>query len=69
MNGLGDLSGADVVAVREVGDGAGDLQDARVGAGAQAEATHGAIEEVGAGRVRTGVRVELARAHLCGERQ
>ena len=45
MDGFGDVFGLDRVGAFEVGDGAGDFQDAVVGAGAEALLGHGAFEQ------------------------
>ena len=46
---FGEVFGADVVGVIQVGDGAGDLEDAVVGAGAEAHAADGHFERALAG--------------------
>src|ERR1700722_10726041 len=45
LDGFGDVFGLDRVGAFEVGDGAGDFQDAVVGAGAEALLGHGAFEQ------------------------
>jgi hypothetical protein len=45
------VSGADGIAAGEVGDGAGDFEDAVEGAGGEAEALEGGVEEGAAGRL------------------
>ena len=61
LDGFHDLGGADVFFAGEVGEGAGDFEDAVVGAGGEVEGFHRLFEKVG------GVFVELAMgAHLAG---
>ena len=64
LNGLGDMLGADVGLAVEVGDGAGELYDAVVGAGGKAETLHGHLEEAGAGIVEPAVLFEQGGGHL-----
>src|ERR1700674_5452798 len=49
LNRLGDVGGAEVGGALEVGQGAGDLEDAVEGAGGEAEALEGLVEEAVAG--------------------
>jgi hypothetical protein len=44
------VGGGDAVAGGEVGDGAGDLEDAVDGAGGEAEAVEGGVEDTTLGR-------------------
>ena len=46
LNGFGDMGGADVFLRSQVGDGAGDLEDAVVGAGAETEFGHRRLQEL-----------------------
>ena len=45
MNGFGDVFGRDLGSVFEVGDGAGDFEDAVVGAGAKGLLGHSAFKQ------------------------
>ena len=45
MDGFGDVFGVEVRGVFDVGDGAGDFEDAVVGAGAESLLGHGAFEQ------------------------
>src|ERR1700683_2322206 len=45
LNRLGDMLGLDVRRVFDVGDSAGDFQDAVVGAGTESLLSHGALEQ------------------------
>ena len=54
----------DVGAGLEVGDGAGDFEDAVVGAGTHVHAFHGVLQLLQAGGVGLGVFVEQGRRHL-----
>ena len=49
---LGDVGGGDGVGAGEVGDGAGDLEDAGVGAGGEAEPVGDELQHPVAGGVR-----------------
>lgn len=64
LNGLGDVLRADAGLAVEVGDGAGELDDAVVGAGGEAEALHGHFEQFGAGVVEDAEFLEEGRGHL-----
>src|ERR1035437_9318711 len=51
LDGLGDVADGDVLGAGEVGDGAGYLEDAVVGAGGEALLLHSALQQVlGVGR-------------------
>ena len=63
-DGLGDVVGLDVRGVVEVGDGAGDFQDAAIGTGGELQAIHRHAEQVDGGGVGFGKLVELALVHL-----
>ena len=54
-----DVVVEDVGGALEVGDGAGDLEDAVVGAGAQVHAFHGVANKP------TLIRTRMARSYLC----
>jgi len=54
----------DVGGAFEVGDGAGDLEDAVVGAGTHVHAFHGVFEFLQAGGVGLDVFVQQGRGHL-----
>ena len=53
LDGFGDVFGGNSSGAGEVGDGAGDLEDAVVGAGAEAQAADGATRGCGDGPYRT----------------
>ena len=55
---------ADMLGAFEIGDGAGDLEDARVAAGGEAEALGDEFEEAVAGFVRFAMLADEARRHL-----
>lgn len=63
MDGFHDLGGADVFFAGEVGEGAGDFEDAVVGAGGEVEGFHGLLKEVGGVFVELAVGADLARGH------
>lgn len=46
LDGFEEVAGLDVFGVGEVGDGAGDFEDAVVGAGREGELLHGLLEVV-----------------------
>ena len=60
---LGHVGGLYVVAVGEVGDGARDAQNARVGTRRQPEAVDAGLEEAATGRVESAVALELGGSH------
>lgn len=55
----------DILLTGEVGDGAGDLDNAFVGSGREVEVAHGTLEQFVAGSVELGVAVEEGGVHLC----
>ena len=55
----------DVGGAFEVGDGAGDFEDAVVGAGRHVHALHGVAKFLQAGGVGFSVFVQQGRGHLC----
>ena len=63
-DGFHDVVVLDAVAAFEVGDGAGDLQDAVVGAGAHVHAFHGVAKLFQTSGVGLGVFVEQRRDYL-----
>ena len=63
-DGLGDVVGEYLRGGGEVGNGAGHLQDAAVGAGRQGEALHGLSEHLQTCAIRLGVLVNHAFGHL-----
>ena len=63
-DGFHDVVVEDVGAGLEVGDGAGDFEDAVVGAGAHVHAFHGVAKFFQAGGVGFGVFVEQGGGHL-----
>ena len=68
----GQVGDADLVCAIEVGDGAGELENAVVGAGAQVELGDGPVEERANGGVGLAVLANLVRnsavpmSHGCG---
>ena len=64
-DGFGDVVGADVVGVFEVGDGAGDFADFVVGAGAEGELAHRVFEHLFAGLVQPAEILDISMRH-CG---
>ncbi len=64
-DGLGDVLALNLLAAGEVGDGAGHLEDAAVGAGREFEVLHGRAKHVEAGGVGLCELVEHSLAHLC----
>src|SRR5579885_70092 len=64
LDGLRDVRGGDGFGAIEVGDRAGDLENAVVGAGGEAEAGHGTLKQALAVRRDVAVFPDLARAHL-----
>ena len=63
-DGFHDVVVEDVGGAFEVGDGAGDFEDAIVGAGAHVHAFHGVLQLLQTGGVGLGVFVEQGRRHL-----
>lgn len=63
MDRLEQVGGGDALAACEVGDGAGDLEHAVVGARGEAEALHRLLEQVALGPFQGGVLAQLGRAH------
>ena len=63
-DGFHDVVVEDVGAGLEVGDGAGDFEDAVVGPGTHVHAFHGVAQLLQAGGVGLGVLVEQGRGHL-----
>ena len=61
---FGDVGGLNFFRAGKVGDGAADLEDAAVGAGAQAQFVDGGFEKFFAAAVDQAVALEIARAHL-----
>jgi hypothetical protein len=57
----------DLFVAREVGDGAGELEDTVVGEGGEAELAHGGALELLAGRVKLAVVAHLGRAQVAIE--
>ena len=64
MDGFGDVFGFDGGGVFDVGDGAGDFEDAVVGAGAEALLGHGAFEQAFAVGGEFAEGADVARVHL-----
>src|ERR1017187_10754664 len=58
------MVGGDRGGAVEIGDGARDFQDSRVGARAQSEAVDGELEQTLAARLDLAMEAEIARAHL-----
>ena len=63
LDGLADMVGGDAFAGGEVGDGAGDFEDAVVGAGAEVEVLHGVAEHFEGGIVDGAEFFDLAVRH------
>ena len=63
-DGLHDVLGSDALAAGEVGDGAGNLEDAVVGAGAHVGAGHHVAQAIEALRIRLGKPVQHRAGHL-----
>ena len=63
-DGFHDVVVKDVGTGLEVGDGAGDFEDAVVGSGGHVHALHGVAKFFQAGGVRLGVFVQQGRGHL-----
>ena len=59
----GDMVAGDVFGTGEVGDGAGNFEDAIVGAGAEVEISHGKFEEFDGGITEGAIGLQLARTH------
>ena len=64
LDGLGDMRRTDFVAAGEIGDGAGDLQDAVVCSGGEALFIHRAFEKRFALSVEGAMFADLCRRHL-----
>ena len=62
--GFGDVLTLYAVAAGEVGDGAGDLDDALVGTGGEVEVGHGALQHLIARSVQLGILVQEGGVHL-----
>ncbi len=64
LDGFGEVGDGEVLGAFEIGDGAGDFEDAIVGAGGEALLLHGALEQpLGVG-AELAVGANLARGHL-----
>ncbi len=63
VDGFEEVIGGDVWVGGEVGEGAGDLEDAVVGAGREVHLVHGVFEEVAAVVVEGGVEFHDAGRH------
>lgn len=63
-DGFGEVHGLYLLAVCQVGDGAGDLQDATVGTGGEGETLHRHAKHIHASLVGLGEEVNHALAHL-----
>ena len=63
MDGFGDVFSLDRFGAGEVGHGAGDFEDAVVGAGAEVQLFHRGAKEVAGGVVEGAVFLEVARLH------
>lgn len=61
LDGFGDVGGADIVAPGQIGDGAGDFEDAVPGTGRQIELRRGLFEQFAAGLVRLAAGVDFLR--------
>ena len=63
MDGFGDVFGGEVFGAGEVGDGAGDFEDAIVGAGAEVEIGHRELQKFERRVVENAVGFEFPAAH------
>lgn len=63
-DGFGEVHGLHVLAASQVGDGAGDLQDATVGTGGEGETLHRHAKHIHARLVGLGEEVNHALTHL-----
>ena len=63
LDGFGDVLGADFICAIQISDGAGELEDLVVGAGAEGERLHGVGEDGFGGAVDLAVLLDLAIAH------
>lgn len=59
------MSGLDVFAAIEVGDGAGDFEDPVVCASRETETVHGVFQDVAARLVEVAIFLDKLRSHLC----
>jgi len=64
LDGFGDVLGLDGCSAAQIGDSTGDLQDAVVGAGAEAEALDGELHETLASSIQRAVTTYLPGVHL-----
>ena len=64
LDGFRHVVGGDIARARQVGDGAGDLQNAVVGPGAQVQVGHGGLEQPLRRVVQHTVLVDVLRAHV-----
>src|SRR5688572_7861098 len=64
LDGLADVRGGDVAAAVQVGDGAGDLYDAVVGARGEPQPCDGRAQQRVASRVHAAERGDVARRHV-----
>jgi hypothetical protein len=63
LDGFEEVRGFDAVGVGEVGDGAGDFEDAVVGAGGEGELFHGLLEELAGFGINGAVGADLGVGH------
>ena len=63
-DGFGDVVALDILLTGEVGDGAGDLDDALVGSGGEVEVGHGTLQHLIAWSVELGVLMKQGGIHL-----
>ena len=63
LDGFEQVGLPDGFGLGEVGDGAGDLEDAVVGAGGQRELFHGLLEQVAHAGIERAVALDLRRGH------
>lgn len=61
---FGDMRRLDLLGAGEIGNGAGQLEDAVVGAGAEMQLAHGCLEQILAGSVKLAVLAHLVGVHL-----
>ena len=62
LDGFEDVVGGDVIEGRKIGEGAGDFENAVVGAGAEVEVGHGVIEQAGGFGIDDAVLAQQARS-------
>lgn len=61
---LGDVGGLDILISGQIGDGAGQLEDAMVGPGAEPHLLHRCFEQIGAGSIERAKLADFRRPHI-----